>query len=58
MFSARWRVQIFGYQMAADPGIDTNSLLKLLWQEPESERIRQRIAAEQKVVLSSLTELD
>ena len=38
--------------------IDTSSLLKLLWQEAESERTRQRIAAEQKVVLSSLAELE
>jgi predicted nucleic acid-binding protein len=38
--------------------IDTSSLLKLLWLEAESERTRQRIAAEQKVVLSSLAELE
>jgi len=38
--------------------IDTSSLLKLLWQEAESELTRQRIAAEQKVVLSSLAELE
>jgi predicted nucleic acid-binding protein len=38
--------------------IDTSSLLKLLWQEPESEWTRQRIAIEQKVVLSSLAELE
>jgi uncharacterized protein with PIN domain len=38
--------------------IDTSSLLKLLWQEAESEQIRQRIAVEQKVVLSSLAELE
>jgi predicted nucleic acid-binding protein len=38
--------------------IDTSSLLKLLWQEAESDRTRQRIAAEQKVVLSSLAELE
>jgi len=38
--------------------IDTSSLLKLLWQEAESEQTRKRIAAEQKVVLSSLVELE
>jgi predicted nucleic acid-binding protein len=38
--------------------IDTSSLLKLLWQEAESERTRQSIAAEQRVVLSSLAELE
>ncbi|MGA8659474.1 MAG: type II toxin-antitoxin system VapC family toxin [Chthoniobacterales bacterium] len=38
--------------------IDTSSLLKLLWLEAESEWTRQRIAAEQKVVLSSLAELE
>src|SRR6516162_986605 len=38
--------------------IDTSSLLKLLWQEAESEQTRQRIAVEQKVVLSSLVELE
>lgn len=38
--------------------IDTSSLLKLLWQEAESERTRQRIAAEQRIVLSSLAELE
>ena len=38
--------------------IDTSSLLKLLWQEAESEQTRQRIAVEQKVVLSSLAELE
>jgi uncharacterized protein with PIN domain len=38
--------------------IDTSSLLKLLWEEPESEWTRQRIAAEQKVILSSLAELE
>ena len=30
--------------------IDTSSLLKLLWQEAESEQTRQRIGVEQKVV--------
>jgi predicted nucleic acid-binding protein len=38
--------------------IDTSSLLKLLWQEAESEWTRQRIAIEEKVVLSALTELE
>ena len=38
--------------------IDTSSLFKLLWQETQSEWTRQRIAAEQKVVLSSLAELE
>ena len=32
--------------------------MKLLWQEAESERTRQRVATKQKVVLSSLTELE
>ena len=38
--------------------IDTSSLLKLLWEEPESEWTRQRIAVEQKVILSSLAKLE
>jgi predicted nucleic acid-binding protein len=38
--------------------IDTSSLLKLLWEEAESEWTRQRIAVEQKVILSSLAELE
>ena len=38
--------------------IDTSSLLKLLWEEPESEWTRQRVALEDKVVLSSLAELE
>ena len=38
--------------------IDTSSLLKLLWEEAESESTRQRIAVEQKIVLSSLAELE
>ena len=38
--------------------IDTSSLLKLLWEEAESEWTRQRIAVEQKIVLSSLAELE
>jgi predicted nucleic acid-binding protein len=38
--------------------IDTSSLLKLLWEEPESEWTRRKIAVEQKVILSSLAELE
>jgi len=38
--------------------IDTSSLLKLLWEEAESESTRQRIAVEQKIFLSSLAELE
>ena len=38
--------------------IDTSSLLKLLWEEAESEWTRQRIAVELKIVLSSLAELE
>ena len=38
--------------------IDTSSLLKLLWEEPESEWTRERIAVEQKVIISSLAELE
>ena len=37
--------------------IDTSSLLKLLWEEAESESTRQRIAVEQTIVLSFLAEL-
>lgn len=38
--------------------IDTSSLLKLLWEEPESEWTRERIAVERYVIISSLAELE
>lgn len=38
--------------------IDTSSLLKAVWHEAESEAVRRLIAAEDRVVVSSLTELE
>ena len=38
--------------------IDSSSLLKTLWQEPESHVVREAIAGEDHVVISSLTELE
>jgi predicted nucleic acid-binding protein len=38
--------------------IDTSSLLKTLWLEPESAEVGRAIAAEKRVVISSLTELE
>lgn len=38
--------------------LDSSSLLKLLWDEPESGPTRAAIAAEPEVVISSLTELE
>jgi predicted nucleic acid-binding protein len=38
--------------------IDSSSLLKTLWEEPESRAVREAIAAEGHVVVSSLTELE
>jgi uncharacterized protein with PIN domain len=38
--------------------IDSSSLLKVLWDEPESAAIRKAVAAEDQVVISSLTELE
>jgi predicted nucleic acid-binding protein len=38
--------------------IDSSSLLKTLWEEPESEAVRLAIAAEPQVVVSTLTELE
>jgi uncharacterized protein with PIN domain len=38
--------------------IDSSSLLKVLWEEPESEAVREAIAGEDQVVVSSLTELE
>ena len=38
--------------------LDSSSLLKLLWPEPESEAVRSRVAAEDAVVVSSLAELE
>lgn len=38
--------------------IDSSSLLKTLWEEPESEAVRVAIAGEDLVVVSTLTELE
>ena len=38
--------------------LDSSSLLKLLWPEAESEAVRIRVAAEDAVIVSSLTELE
>ncbi len=38
--------------------IDSSALLKLLWQEPESEAVRDDVAREDLVIVSSLTELE
>lgn len=38
--------------------IDSSSLLKTLWEEPESQSVREAIAREQQVVVSTLTELE
>ena len=38
--------------------IDSSSLLKTLWLEPESQMVREAIATEDQVVISSLTELE
>ena len=38
--------------------IDSSSLLKTLWDEPESDAVRVAIAGEPQVVVSSLTELE
>jgi predicted nucleic acid-binding protein len=38
--------------------IDSSSLLKTLWEEPESDAVRVAIAGEPQVVVSSLTELE
>ena len=38
--------------------IDSSSLLKTLWEEPESDAVRVAIAGEAKVVVSTLTELE
>src|SRR5687768_11816510 len=38
--------------------IDSSSLLKTLWNEPESAAVRTAIAAEHRVVVSALTELE
>ena len=46
--------------MSADRSlyIDSSSLLKTLWREPESAAVRDAVAAEARVVVSSLTELE
>ena len=38
--------------------IDSSSLLKTLWEEPESSAVREAIAIEDRVAVSSLTELE
>lgn len=38
--------------------IDSSSLLKTLWEEPESDAVRVAIAGEAQVVVSTLTELE
>ena len=38
--------------------VDSSSLLKLLWSEPESDAVRERVADEDVVVVSSLAELE
>jgi len=38
--------------------VDSSSLLKTLWQEQESQAVREAIAGEDHVVVSSLTELE
>ena len=38
--------------------IDSSSLLKALWMEPESPAVREAIAGEDRVVVSTLTELE
>ncbi len=38
--------------------IDSSSLLKLFWQEPESEAVRERVASESAVIVSSLADLE
>ena len=38
--------------------IDSSSLLKVLWEEPESRAVRQAVAREAHVVVSSLAELE
>ncbi len=38
--------------------IDSSSLLKVLWEEPESPAVRRAIAVEQEVVISTLAELE
>ncbi len=38
--------------------IDSSSLLKTLWNEPESAAVRMAVAAERRLVVSALTELE
>lgn len=38
--------------------IDSSSLLKTFWEEPESQAVREAIAVEGQVVVSTLTELE
>ncbi len=38
--------------------IDSSALLKLLWQEPESDAVRDHVASEDLVIVSSLAELE
>jgi predicted nucleic acid-binding protein len=38
--------------------IDSSSLLKILWEEPESQAVRQSIAEENTIIVSILTEFE
>lgn len=38
--------------------IDSSALLKLLWHEPESDAVRDHVASEDRVIVSSLAELE
>jgi len=38
--------------------IDSSSLLKIFWDEPESQSVREAIASESQVMVSALTELE
>jgi len=38
--------------------LDSSALLKLLWQEPESDAVRDHVASEDLVIVSSLAELE
>ena len=38
--------------------IDSSALLKLFWQEPESDAVRDHVAREDVVIVSTLTELE
>jgi predicted nucleic acid-binding protein len=38
--------------------IDSSSLLKIFWEEPESPAVRETVSREQQILVSSLTELE